>query len=170
MNNYPSNNFSTVFFLVVLFIGMGLLMYHTYEVTIENGQLNETVGTLQANIETLNIENTTLKTTITGLTDENSKLKTTVEKAVTENTSLNIENATLRTANAALADENNKLKASDSKVQQISSGESSNANHEVLQSAFLPIDLETWTRTKVVVSVILFFSVSSIVYMLLKIV
>lgn len=166
MNNYPSNNFSTVVFLVVLFIGMGLLIYHTYEITNENGQLKETVGTLQAGVETLNKENTELKTANVALTDENSKLKATVEKAGVENTSLKTENTTLRTANIALTDENNKLKASDSNVQQMSCGENSSVNHEILLSTFVPIDLEAWMRVKEIVLVIAILFIGYIIYTL----
>ncbi len=97
MNNNPSSNFSTVFFLVVLFIGMGVLIYHACEITLENGQLKETVNTLQTSEATLNTENATLKT-------ENTTLKT-------ENATLKTENATLKNENVTIIDENSRLKA-----------------------------------------------------------
>ena len=168
MNNYPSNNFPTVFFLVVLFIGMGLLIYHTYEVTNENGQLKETVGTLQASVETLNQENEKLNVTSTELADENINLKTTLEKTLAENASLNTEITVLRLVNATLTDENNKLKASYSNVQQLGNEESSNTNHEVLLSAFMPIGIETLMSAREVVLVMAIFLISYIIYVLLK--
>lgn len=118
MNNYPSNNFSTVFFLVILFIGMGVLIYHASEITQENGQLKETVSTLQTNETALNKENVALKTENSTLIKENTTLKmgnTTLNAEnitlKTENATLEEENATLKTENAAITSENSMLKA-----------------------------------------------------------
>lgn len=155
MNNYPSNNFSTVFFLVVLFIGMGVLGYHAYEITLENGQLNEDVKTLQTNVASLNTENaalktenstlksenTTLKTEKAAITNENRMLKTELVKEVSKNIFLDTpdtdkiaELEKLRSENSNLKVENLQLKAIGNR-----SDGSSPGDIEVLQSTILPI-------------------------------
>jgi len=180
MNNYPSSNFSTVFFLVVIFIGMGLLIYHTVEITVENGQLEEAMGTLQAHVATLKTENAALKTESTAfetenaavktkntsLTDENSRLKTALEKAVAENTSLKASDAgklaeleKLRLEYNVLRLENQQLKAL-----QGSGGVSSKAAPEVLQSSFLPTGLEFWMKLGVIVLAVTIFLLSYAIY------
>ena len=111
MNNYPSSNFATVFFLVVLFIGTGVLGYHAFELTKQNGQLNETINVQNAKIESLTqqiaqltAENQTMKPKNVELKKENSNL-------MTENTSLKNENSNLKNANADLQTQNSGLQA-----------------------------------------------------------
>jgi len=126
MNNYPSSNFSTVLLLVVLFIVMGALIYHTIEVTLDNNQLRETVTTLDK-------ENQVLKIEKAALVDENTKMKTALEQALAENSSL-------KTMYAGANTELVTLQA------QCNGNESSSAGLQALQSSIIPTDLGLWMK------------------------
>jgi regulator of replication initiation timing len=170
MYNNPTSNFATVFFLVVLFIGMGLLIYYTFEVTGENMQLKESVENLQADLvsltaenaalltanTTLAAENTALRTENTALTDEYSKMKAELEKALTENTSLkaSVDAGTLPEVEA-MRRENDNLKQENLRLTLLpcNGGEGNKTGLEVLQSTILPIDLKFWINVAAVVLV-----------------
>ena len=177
MNNYPSNNFSTVFFLVVLFIGMGVLGYHAYEITVENVRLNEVVKTLQTNVTSLNTENaalktenTTLKTENAAFTDENSQLKTALEKEVAENISLKASDADRLAELEKLRRENSELKVENLQLKTIvgSNGGSSQKDIEVIQSSLLPTDLESWLKVAIVVLIAVILLIIYATYELAK--
>ena len=162
MNNYSSSNFATVFFLVVLFIGTGVLIYHTVEVSNENRQLKETIVTLQANAETLSAENANLKTDNSALvmknnelTNENTGLKTALEQAAAENTSL-------KTRNAEMATQLENLQA------QCTSVGDGNTAPEVLESTFLPTDPQFWMRAAMVVLIVTILLLGYTVYTITK--
>jgi cell division protein FtsB len=178
MNNYPSSNFATVFFLVIVFIGTGLLMYHTYDVSLENGRLKEVVETLQANVEKLNAENTTLRAENTtlkaenaSLTVEKSKLQIELEKALAEINSLKaagtgkllLDLEKLRSENNELRLENQRLVA-----MQNTDGGQNNMAPEVLLSTFLPTDLDFWKKVLAVALVEVFLLMNCLVYNLIK--
>ena len=153
MNNYPSSsNFGTVVFLVLIFIGTGLLMYHSYEITVQNGQLEQQVASLQSTNASLNGENTALKTenetlraNIGGLQNENNSLKT--EKAGLENnlSTLGTEMARLQAENTALQTENTALKSENTSLSQATNPVIPvTGNPEtIVQSGFLPSSLES---------------------------
>ncbi len=177
MNNYPSNNFSTVFFLVVLFIGMGVLSYHAYEITVENGQLNEAVKILQTDVASLNTENaalktenTTLKTENAAITNENSQLKTTLEKEIAENISLKASDAEKLAELEKLRREYSELKTENLQLKTIvgSDGGSSQEDIEVIQSTLLPTDLESWLKIVAVVIIAAILAISFTTYVLAK--
>lgn len=178
MNNYPSSNFATIFFLVIVFIGTGLLMYHTYDVSLENGQLKEVVGTLQASVEKLNAENTTLKAENTTLKTENasltvekSKLQVELEKALAEITSLkSADTGNLLADLVKLRSENNDLRLENQrlKAMQNTGGGQNNMAPEALLSTFLPTDLEFWKKVLAVALVEVFLLMNCLVYNLLK--
>ena len=159
MNNYPSTNSGTVIFLVLLFIGMGLLMYHTYEITLENGQLKETVSTLKTSEATLNTEKDSLKAENAilmtenaalmaenlAVTDEINKLETALTEKVTENMALmasdtekSAELETLRIEYSELLSEYLKLKPLQS------DDESAGLSPEAHLSSLLPVGLDYW--------------------------
>lgn len=129
MYGYPSSNnsnFGILFFLFLVFAGMGLLAYHTYSVTVENGDLRQSVSILEARVgelattedtltarnTSLAAENTSLKEANAGLTSENTALRAENTPLKAENADLRTENAGLKMSNVALADENRKLAAS----------------------------------------------------------
>jgi len=184
MINYPTSNFATVFFLVVIFIGMGLLIYHAAELTLEYNQLQDVVETLQANISSLKSENENLKSEMTplktqnteladvnaSLVDENSQLRALYEQTVAENITLKemdtdnlSELEKLRTENSGLRLENLRLR-----MLQSSSVEHRTEEPVVLQSAILPADLYSWMSVVAVILVAVIIVISCTLYILLK--
>jgi regulator of replication initiation timing len=178
MNNYHSSNFATVFFLVIVFIGTGLLMYHTYDVSLENGRLKDTVGTLQASVEKLNVENTglkaentILKTKNASLTVEKSKLQIELEKALAEITSLKAaDTGKLLVDLVKLRRENNELRLEIQRLEAMrnTDGSQNNMAPEVLLSTFLPVDPEFWKKVLAVALVEVFLLMNCLIYNLVK--
>ena len=116
MYNNPSSNFGTVVFLVLVFMGSGLLLYHCYDITVQNQQLEETVGTLQASVDELNVSNAGLKSENATLQTENVALKSNSATLTSENTTLTTENAGLESENVAFQSENTALKSNNAKL------------------------------------------------------
>jgi len=162
MNNYSSSSFSTVFFLVAVFIGMGILIYHSVDITKENGQLRETVETMQTSVETLSTanvalktENASLKTANSTYTTDNHTLKADLEKAAAEMISLKALVANNTTELEKLRHENSILTTEKLRLNKLQSADSRSPtdNHEVLQSTLIPTDLELWMKVATVIIV-----------------
>ncbi len=165
MNNYPSSIFSTVFFVVILFIGMGVLGYHAYEITVENLQLNEDVKTLQMNMTSLSTENValkaenlTLQTENAAFSEESNELKAALAKEIAENTSLRAAEVDKLAELEKLHRENSELKAENLKLKTIGSNNvGSNQNDiEGFQSSLLPTDLKPWLNVVITVLIAAF--------------
>lgn len=184
MINYPSSNFATVFFLVVIFIGMGLLLYHAAEITVEYNQLQDVVETLQANISSLRSENENLKSEMSplktqnnelaavnaSLVDENHQLRALYEQTVAENITLKdldtsnlAELENLRRENSDLRMENLRLK-----MLQSSSDDERTKEPVILQSAVLPVDQNFWMSIAAVILVAVIIVISCALYILIK--
>jgi hypothetical protein len=160
MNN--NSIFLTVLFLVAIFIGMGLLIYHTVEITGENAQFKISVKDLQARMATLEAENTTLKSENTTLASENSTVKTENATLVNDNNNLknklaNVlsENTSLKSTNdetlaelGALRSENSNIKSENLRLTQSPCNASTNneTGLQVLQATVLPTIPESWIK------------------------
>jgi len=184
MNNYPSTNFATVFFLVILFIGTGLLIYHTYEVTFENNQLKEDLGTFQASVTTLNSENIALKSENNTLntknaelnaenimlTDENSALKFALEIAVGENLAMKASDSDKLTELEKLRRENSDLTFENQRLMTVytNGNVNSKANLEVLESSFVPTDIKFWVMVIAIILIGVVFFTAFAVFALIK--
>ena len=175
MNINSSSSFGTVFFLVVLFIGTGLLAYHAYDLTVENGHLKETNASLQllksendalkaenakfkADNAVLINNNSGLKSENSSLINENGQLKVTLDNELAENGSLKAidadkdsELAKLRIENTSLKNENAVLTLKNGK-----SGENFQIVPSVIQSSIFPSDLERWIKLAILGLAVIF--------------
>jgi hypothetical protein len=179
MNNYSSSsNFTTVFFLVSLFIGMGVLIYHTCEISTENRQLRETAAALQASLSEAKAKIAELEGKIAKLEEDNTASEANIQTLENEIEGLNVELAqayaridemnkaeTARTTDTAVVCD----EKGDGKPENSGSAIVQNGSPEVLQSSIIPTDPDFWLKIGVVLLVGLnLFFVLLVAYALLK--
>jgi chromosome segregation ATPase len=157
-----SSNFGTVVFLVVVFIVMGVLIYHTVEVFNDTNELNEELAACQNDLDqaitkyevtisecsALQTENSTLMAEISQLRNENNQLRAAQGDLDAEIAALNATIAANTEEIEKLSRENNDLRLENEqlKKQSTRSIEGSKALSEVLQTPLMPVDLETLVK------------------------
>ena len=154
MYQQPTSNFPTVVFLVIVFVGMGLLIYRTVDLTQANGQMKATLEASQATASELSAENdglrakvAELRTDKAALSAENDQLKARLEQTAAEIEAMKAGDA-IRPPD--LGAQPGGSGASKLEITQ-PGGRAGNGSGsaEVLQSSFLPADPEFWTKAAV---------------------
>lgn len=182
----PSSNFPIVVFVTALLIGMGLLIYHSLDITQENQQLKQSLAAAQVELSTLDTQAKALQEEVAtctlannALNDEKLGLQTQLDQVAGQNTILTNEASRLQGELDQVRNDYTALQASvnglDLTMVEELRQENENlnialnqctslqANQPMLQSSFLPTDLATWTLLVVIglvgVSVLIFRAV-----------
>ena len=159
-NNTNSSSFGSILFFVILFIGMGLLIYYAVDITDQYRELEATMERLQSRDATLSTEiadikqtysvcmsdNVTYQGQIAAMTDEINRLKAELEKALAEIAAYKASSVAPPPEMGALINEINNLKLKNQQLSSLSCGsvENSRSTGEILHSTILPSSPEFW--------------------------